>query len=301
MSVTKIKTDTGPAFSRRLRYKAWHMLMPAFNVKAGSINISIPATGRAASIFPATWPRNWRLALMRRLFALKKGAFIDIGANIGQTLIDYIISGENCGYFGFEPNPECLTLLSQIIERNGLRGIDLVPAGLADKNGILKFFVSKNSNADSGGSLLRDLRPQAELRSFYVPCYRFDDIREELGIDEISLIKIDVEGGELMTLSGMKETLGNRRPLLIVEVLHRNNHAAEEPYNLRLDRIMTLVQDVGYQLYGIAKTKDEGNVTSLHRLDDFPRATWRPENKSECDYLLVPRELITSVEGLRFP
>jgi FkbM family methyltransferase len=285
---------------RKLRYKIGFLFVPTFKVKTGFGAISVKAITPASRTLPYVWKNTWRLELMKKIFAFRQGVFIDVGANTGQTLLDYLESGSNCGYFGFEPNPECVVLLNHIMQRNKLNNVSIIPAGFADGNTVLRLFVADKSDADSGGSLIEDFRPKKQLKSLNVPVYRFDDIRDDLGIDKISLIKIDTEGAELVCLSGMKQTLLTRRPWIIVEVLHRDPHADSTEYNKRLDEIVILIKSAGYCLNQIQKTKDESSIISLQLLDDFPRAVWSLENKHECDYLLTPSEEIADVQGLNF-
>ncbi len=55
--------------------------------------------------------------------------------------------------------------------------------------------------------------PALETRD--VTCMRIDDVR----IENVSVLKLDVEGHELITLTGCKELLRRDRPTLIVEIL----------------------------------------------------------------------------------
>jgi len=46
--------------------------------------------------------------LLKKILLLKDGVFIDIGMNLGQTLIKLKCVDPNIRYFGFEPNPGCV-------------------------------------------------------------------------------------------------------------------------------------------------------------------------------------------------
>lgn len=280
--------DPEPLLVRRLRYRLWDMFRPSYSVQAGPRTLHVRATSWAASRLPAGWPSTWRVDLMRRVFALRPGAFVDVGANTGQTLIDFVLSGEKRPYFGFEPNPECIEMLNTLIDANRLENVMMAPVGLADADMILKFFVKRNSTADKGGSLMAGLRPDNDLRSLLVPCYRFDTVREQLGVDDISLIKIDVEGAELATLSGMRETIAAEKPWIALEVLHRDSAADVNAHDQRTDALLALIAELGYAVFLLDKPHDEGCVNGLTRVEDFPRIAWTPQNKHLCDYMLVP-------------
>lgn len=52
------------------------------------------------------------------------------------------------------------------------------------------------------------------------------------------MIKIDIEGGELMALQGMMETLKQERPILLIAIYHSVNDFLNIPYfiyNLKLN------------------------------------------------------------------
>lgn len=280
--------DPEPLLVRRLRYRLWDMFRPSYSVQAGPRTLHVRATSWAASRLPAGWPSTWRVDLMRRVFALRPGAFVDVGANTGQTLIDFVLCGEQRPYFGFEPNPECIEMLNTLIDANGLEDVLIAPVGLADADMILKFFVKRNSTADKGGSLMAELRPGNDLRSLLVPCYRFDAVRAQMGVGDISLIKIDVEGAELATLSGMRETIETQRPWIALEVLHRDSAADVAAHDRRTDALRDLIATLGYAIFLLEKPHDEGCVSGLVRVDDFPRIAWTPQNKHLCDYVLTP-------------
>jgi FkbM family methyltransferase len=289
MAVKKANNvDPEPLFARQLRYRLWDMFRPSYGVKAGVNRLKVPAVSSAASRFPVEWPITWRVGLMQRVFALRPGAFVDVGANVGQTLIDYLACGDERGYFGFEPNPECVILLNDLVRANGLDHLLVAPVGLAQENMVLKLFVKKESDSDKGGSLVADLRPGNEFRTILVPCYKFDDVRDQLGIGAMSLIKIDVEGAELGTLAGMKGSIAQFKPWIALEVLYRDSQADAAEYDARVDALRDFLNDVGYAIFRLDKPHDESGIDSLTQMDDFPRLVWTKDNKHLCDYLLVP-------------
>ncbi len=100
-----------------------------------------------------------------------------------------------------------VSALSDVIRMNGRSDCSLIPAALADENTIRKLLLEKDSIVDSSASIEPDLRPDRDWAVQFVACYKLDDVRRQIGIDEIALIKIDVEGAELSALRGMTETL----------------------------------------------------------------------------------------------
>lgn len=54
---------------------------------------------------------KWKIDLFKRILSVKKGDFIDIGVNVGQTLLNINSIDINSGYIGFEPNSNCVFML----------------------------------------------------------------------------------------------------------------------------------------------------------------------------------------------
>ena len=64
------------------------------------------------------WLPSWKTDLIKRLVSPDDGAFIDVGANVGQTLLDILSSHPTAQYIGFEPNPSCVFYLQSLIKLN---------------------------------------------------------------------------------------------------------------------------------------------------------------------------------------
>ena len=52
-----------------------------------------------------------------------------------------------------------------------------------------------------------------------MPARTLDAILKEAAVSRVDVIKIDVEGAEMLVLQGARETLARYRPALIVEVM----------------------------------------------------------------------------------
>ena len=62
----------------------------------------------------------WMGRTIQALLALKGGAFVDVGVNIGRTLLKFIEYGDGRLYYGFEPRnqyPSCRALRQKLGRR----------------------------------------------------------------------------------------------------------------------------------------------------------------------------------------
>ena len=144
---------------------------------------------------------DWFSDLLKSLKLPKDTSFIDIGVNVGQTLLTFRSHYDN-PYWGFEPNPSCVFYLNTLIKSNKLKNTHIMPVGLSSDSMLAKFYIK--NDADSAGTIVKELRPDyyEEKEVNYVPLFAFDSLNLE-DMTTISLIKIDVEGAELEVLSGL--------------------------------------------------------------------------------------------------
>ena len=160
----------------------------------------------------------------------RSGAIVDVGTNTGQTLIKVLSIDPTRRYVGLEPQIECCFFLNQFSRDNGLGNVTVLPIALARGNGMLRLHSS--DTYDEMASVASPVRPDERMHrhTTWIPSRNGDELFEELGLDEIALIKIDVEGYELEVLSGLAGVLRAQRPILVFEVLP-NFHGRERiPY-----------------------------------------------------------------------
>jgi predicted component of type VI protein secretion system len=71
---------------------------------------------------------EWFRQLLIALKLPPGSAFIDVGVNVGQTLLAFRSCYDN-PYWGFEPNPGCISYLNSLIEMNHFEKTHIVPVG----------------------------------------------------------------------------------------------------------------------------------------------------------------------------
>ena len=166
-------------------------------IKHGSTRFKIPiiyemGLGNLATSEP------WMMELIHDLYKNHEGTFVDIGANIGQTLLKLKSVCPTVEYIGFEPNPACVYYLRELIKVNHLQHSIVIPAGLYHTSTLLELFYYSLSEVNSGASVVEDYRSTNKIydRQF-VPVFNFDSLSSCLKLTDIAILKIDVEGAEM--------------------------------------------------------------------------------------------------------
>ncbi len=236
------------------------------------------------------WFPSWKTDAIKRMCGAYPGTFVDIGANVGQTLLDHYFADSDTAYVGFEPNPRCVAYLNDIIEANSLERYTILPIGLANETKIVPLYTRQGHDADDAGSLVEGLRPQWELASQYVSCHRFDDVRQTLNLERISFMKIDVEGFELEVLKGMRQTFSDARPVVVCEILFTDTHADLSVNAARNEGIMKLMNELNYAVFQLIKSPDDQRIVDAIRIEQFSNEILTEKNFHLFDYLFVPSE-----------
>lgn len=238
----------------------------------------------------ATSPRHepWLDPAIQACLALKQGTFIDVGANLGQTMIKLLRIDPDRAYLGFEPQISCCFFLDLFFSVNQLVGHRIVPFGLSNKSGFEELQMRFDSG-DSTASIVRGFRPDNfYTRSQIVPVTTGDTVWQDLGIGDVSIIKIDVEGGELEVLQGFHQTLERSLPFIVFEVLDHylrvtGDRLDPATISFRKDRIWqceSLLRNLGYRLFHI---KSESQLREVEKILPPSEPTI-----ASCDYLALP-------------
>jgi FkbM family methyltransferase len=253
-------------------------------VYAGGRAITFNTLSPAASRLRA-WKPDWKTDAINRILTERPGLFLDIGANVGQTMLDYLSCPLRRGYVGFEPNPRACAIVQTLIRDNKLSDCVAVPVGLAETTG-LRTLHSRASHVDGSASIVPGLRPAQERQTEHISCYRADDILPEvLNGSPVSLVKIDVEGAELAVLQGMPELL-RTGPWIICEVLGRDPSSSHDGYRDRISSLAERLSASGYSIFRILK--NARSVSGISRAAEFPDVVWSQDNRDDFDYLFLP-------------
>ena len=148
-------------------------------------------------------------------FCPERDIAIDVGVHIG--LFSYRLSRLFRKIYAFEINDELLDDLRAYNPGN----IEIIGTGLSSSEGEAIFYipVEKSFPLTGWGSLAPDNYPQADSHLTKVVRVRPLD---SFSLQDVSFIKIDVEGHEADVLRGALNTIATNQPVLLVEVKEHN-------------------------------------------------------------------------------
>ncbi|BBY24824.1 FkbM family methyltransferase [Mycobacterium stomatepiae] len=143
---------------------------------------------------------------------------LDIGADVGEFTIAMLAASR--AVIAFEPRPAQARALASMFAAVGA-AVRVEAVALSDQPGVLPMRVVEaepgRSTIDTDNSL-GDV-DGGEIQSIDVPVKRLDDLH----LDDVGLIKIDVEGHELAVLRGATDTLTRSQPTVVVEAEERHH------------------------------------------------------------------------------
>lgn len=224
----------------------------------------------------------WMLDLLSRLLPRRAGAFVDVGANLGQTLIKVKLLDPERPYYGFEPSPIACAYLQQFVRSNPFAHTHVIPAALSRGDGVSQLF--SKADADPSASIVEGFRRSDRYsRVEYVSVHAGDDVLAAIEAPPVAMIKVDVEGAELDVLCGLAKTLASDRPYILCEVLPV--YDPETPAGaLRRDRQAQLEQFLESMAYAMYRVGAGGPPRAVDRFGVH-------SDISLSNYLFSPREL----------
>lgn len=137
--------------------------------------------------------------------------FVDVGCNIGWfTLLASTIVGPAGSVLAADAEQYNVEMVNRSVHVNGLSNVTALSVALADRPGQLVLQHLRGSNA-----LVLDVDEKALESDRYVSCVPLDMLTPAW--PRIDVIKIDVEGAELLVLIGAEETVRQHRPIIFCE------------------------------------------------------------------------------------
>jgi FkbM family methyltransferase len=143
----------------------------------------------------------------------------DIGANIGFMTLLFAQCVESTGHvYAFEALPANLQRLRDNIALNAVDDrVTIISAAVNDRSSSTKFYIGPSSGT---GKLVKSAGRSTIMyrESIEVEGISIDDFIYKSGNPAPDILKIDIEGGEVLALPGMSRMLHEKRPVVMIEL-----------------------------------------------------------------------------------
>jgi FkbM family methyltransferase len=199
----------------------------------------------------------------------EEGIVIDVGANIGIYSIILAKCHPKLKVIAIEASPDIFARLRSNCELNELSNVTLVNTAISNQdNGITEFY-----ERDSMSTMFKDFLAEFginddNLDKRQIQTRTLDSIIENMNLNDISLLKLDIEGAEILALRGASNSLGQKKIRnLLIEYHSRTN----------LEQLIILMEEYGYkysiherpQLFGDEKNIN-GHMTATLSSNHMP-------------------------------
>ena len=233
---------------------------------------------------------QWMSQVMRQ-FLTPGSIFIDVGANIGQTLLKVKSIDRDIPYYGFEPNPVCNYYLQQLIRGNKFSNCHVYPIGLGVDIDIKEFFIFFEGDISSAsGSTIVDLIADKPVYTELIPVFNLDYFKDRVfSQKKIDLIKIDVENGELEVLKGGLGTFEKFKPIIITEILPLINANTIDKTNSRKAEMQKIMAGIHYNFYKVI-IDEKQEFKGLKPVNDLVTESGESKLHYDFNYMIIPGE-----------
>lgn len=182
---------------------AYDILADDFSKKVFENIVLYKLTGKLDYLFQIETDKNEAYSLLN--FGNNE-SYLDLGAYNGDTALEFAeyTSGNYQKIIAVEPDAKNFRKLTANTEN--LKDVTLINAGISDQKGTMLFAMrgGRNSSVGEGNEIA------------------MESVDSILNGEEISYIKMDVEGQEFAAICGAKQTLSLYAPKLNIAAYHRN-------------------------------------------------------------------------------
>jgi FkbM family methyltransferase len=172
--------------------------------------------------------------------------YVDVGANIGlHSLIAAWRVGPTGRVVAIEPQASVFEALCTNVAVNKLTNVDEIRSAVGNKEGSAVIYTVDPIN--SGQATLAVHSGESLFGQEQVAVSSLDDILSRMGLDQVDVLKVDVEGGELEVLEGSRRLFATRPPRFVMiecidSHLQRFGHSSSD--------LVNWLTAFGYSVYG---------------------------------------------------
>jgi FkbM family methyltransferase len=232
--------------------------------------VRVPVVAGLGIATPPIWKQEpWLNAVLARLLAASRGAFVDVGVNLGQSLLKVKTLSPAIRYVGFEPNPMCVAYVRHLVALNRFEDVLVAPFGLSDRASAVSLFARDDDVVDSSATVVPGLySTQASWGQTPVALLPGDEALASLQVERVGTMKIDVEGAELEVVRGLRATIARDRPSIVCEILPTYSGSGSDRRRAfrqpRIDALLDILRTLDYQFFRLTP---DGGVVPLRTIE----------------------------------
>lgn len=185
---------------------------------------------------------------------------IDAGANVGQyTLIAAMEVGSRGGVHAFEPVPNTFQQLqTNVVQNNVSKTVRTNMNALWNRTEHLELHLERAMVGNQGAYTIGV--PSEVVDKVMSVGVRLDDYVVQNRLQQVDLIKLDIEGAEWFALLGASETISRWRPTMLVEI---NRHACRQ-LGYEPEEIWDFLRPFGYVMWVVGQSAETSrSISSL--------------------------------------
>lgn len=183
----------------------------------------------------------------------KGDTVIDVGANVGDTLMNFAKSvGSDGLVYGFEPDKNNFERLTKNISLNkSIQNMKAFNIGLGDEEGEYLIKMNETEPGNAGSKRIIGASKSDSPNEMKVTIKKLDDYMDQLKVSKIDFIKMDIEGFELKALTGAIDTINKYRPKLFLELHDVKLREQGSDGN----QLLKFLEDLGYTSVNVDTNK----------------------------------------------
>ena len=171
--------------------------------------------------------------------------YIDVGANIGLLSVPVLSNKSGVNVISIEASPSTLPwLLKSHLASRYTEAWRVIGTAVGAYCGETEFWSGGGATGAFDG--VHNTGRGGEKAATRLPIRTLDDIWHELGEPAVSVVKMDIEGGESAAFKGARHLISNTRPVFIMEWSAANLLA----YGIDTVELLALACEIHYQVIG---------------------------------------------------
>jgi FkbM family methyltransferase len=172
-----------------------------------------------------------------KMYSSEGSVVVDVGAHIGiHTIAMSRAVGTEGKVIAFEPQKKMYVEQLQNLKLNDCSNVISIRKALGERSKTIE--LAQRNSENEGGTPIGWGGDEAKMITL-----------DSLELENVSLIKIDVESYEYFVFQGARETILRNKPVIIFEVMGGHDYKkCTEEIKSKFDQVLSLVESFGYRV-----------------------------------------------------